>query len=301
MSRRKDQLTTIAKNFFAMHDEWANDDNRENPDEIYWDGVTDLVESFEKGDVPADCRTLTDAVMAFADEADAFESRTDERQLYPKESFWRALEKVRQVVDGPTRRELPPLESIAELAKLPYMQHAQIAEIYGFKDRRGHLLTRLVQMELDAPGSVIGEAAKGKGLVDGRDWKDPRVDEIDNEEGAADRAFEAIEAKGRRARKESAPCKETDAELWEQGVSAEQAAAMLKQDVAGVRKRFADWTAAAAFNRKVWELVDKGVPAGEICKQLRTDPKKVQAAIEEREKMAAGVGAGAGTGSQGGG
>lgn len=301
MSRRKESLLTIAKNFLATHDEWAADENREYPDDIYWDGVENLIESFEKGDVPADCRSLVDAVMKFADELDEFEAA--DNQQYPKESFWRAIEKIRQVVDGPARRELPPLESIAELAKLPYMQHAQVAKIYGFKDSKGNLLVGLVQKELDSPGCVIGPAGVGKGLIDGRDWVDPRLAELDAQDGGtAERNSDAIEsakenmgmaAKNRRAKKAEEPCKETDRELWEQGVGPEQAAKMLKQDSSDVRKRFDDWTAAAAFNRKVWGLVDQSVPTTEICKQLRTDPKKVEAAIKERERIGAGQAGGA--------
>jgi hypothetical protein len=282
MSRRSEQLLAIATDFIRQHDEWAEAANRPNPDAAYWDAVTTLVDSFEDGDIPAESRALADAVENFRDEADAFEERDDESVLYPSAAFWTALTAVRQVVERPARRELPPLESIKELAAMPYMQHAQICHMYGFLDRRGNPMTRLVQMELDLPGSVIGDGAKGKGLIDGRDWVDPRLAELEKSEGAADRATDAIEAKGKRARKEAEKCPESARDLWEQGVSAGQAAKMLRQKDADVAKQFNEWTASRDFGKKVWDLVDKGVPVPEICKQLKTDSKKVEAAIRSR-------------------
>jgi hypothetical protein len=175
-----------------------------------------------------------------------------------------------------------PLEPIKELAAMPYMQHVQVARMYGFIDRKGNPLPRLVQMELDAPGSVIGPAGKGKGLIDGRDWVDPRLAELDEQDGAAERHSEAIEAKGRRAKKENSPCRETPRELWEQGVSISQAARMLQQDEKEVRRQFADWTTARDFQKKVWGLMDKGVNVDQIAKQLKAEKPDVESAIRER-------------------
>lgn len=278
MSRRSEQLKTVATNFIKVHDDWTVDPNRPNPDAIYWDAVDSLFESFEDGDIPGDSRPLAEAIGRFRDEADRFEDRDDVNEQHPHDAFWAGVESIRKLLAGPTRRELPPLESIKELVAMPYMQHAQVAEMYGFKDRRGNLMVSLVQKELDTPGSVL----KTPGSVDGRDWVDPRLAELDQEDGAAERHAEAIEKKGRRSRKESAPCPESAKDLWGQGVSATQAAKMLQKPEAEVSKQFSDWTAAAEFAKKVWELTDKGVPIGEICKQMKTDPKRVEAALRER-------------------
>ena len=282
MSRRKEALIRVARNFVEVHDAWVDSQNRPNPDDLYFDAMEELFESFEAGDIPGDCRPLAAAVEAFKAAADEFEEREDEQQLYPGEAFWRGVELIKNAIDGPARRELPPLETIKELAALPYMQHAQIAKMYGFIDRKGNLLVRLVQMELDSPGSVIGPAGKGKGLIDGHDWTDPRLAEIDAQDGAAERNLQAIEEKGRNSRRDSAACKETDRELWEQQVGPAQAAKMLKRDEQSVRKQFADWTAAAEFNRKVWDLMDKGTHIDQIAKQLKAGKDKVEAAIKER-------------------
>lgn len=278
MSRRSEQLTKVARNFIETHDQWAEDDNRQNPDDVYWDAVETLVEAFENGDIPADLRMLHDAVARLTKEADVFEATNPAPGAHPQDSFWDAVVGIRRVLDGPQRRELKPLESIKELAAMPYMQHAQIARMYGFKDRKGNLLVHLVQRELDAPGSVISTP----GGMDGRDWVDPRLAELDEGESAADRACQAIEEKSKRAKKDAGPCKETAEELWQQGVSPAQAAKMLKADEAATAKQFSQWTAEREFNRKVWDLVDKAVPVGEIVKQLRTDPKKVEGAIRAR-------------------
>lgn len=294
MGRRSEQLRDVATNLIKSHDEWVNDPNRENPDEAYWDEVSVTIDAFEQGDIPADIRPLAEAVSKFADEADAFEDRENDNDVHPRDGFWRALETIRETLAGPTRRDLPPLESIAELAKLPYMQHVQIAQMYGFIDRRGNPMPALVQQELQTPGSVLNTPKS----VDGRDWKDPRLADIDQQDNKAAEVSEAIREKGRRSRKETAPCKETARELWEQGVSPAQAAMMLKEDERIVAKQFAGWTAYREFSGKVWELVDKAVPLPEICKRLKADPKKVEAAIRDRPMVGAGVGdAGDGVGT----
>lgn len=288
MSRRSEQLKKITRDFLAVHDEWKVDDNRPNPDETYWDAVTTLLDAVEHGDIPGDVRPLVTAAEAFADEVDKFDGRDNDGDLYPHDAFWLAIDGMRKVLEGPTRRELPPLETIKSLAGLPYMQHAQIAEIYGFRDRQGRLMPSLVQKELDAPGSVLNTP----GSVDGRDWKDPRVTELDEQDTAADRAEEAIERKGRRSRKESSPCTETPRELWEQGVGPVQAAQMLKQDHADVAKQFAEWTASSEFNRKVWAMLDDGAAVDKIAKKLKSTEEKVTVAIRERPMVGAPAGEG---------
>ncbi len=137
MSRRSEQLELIARNFIQVHDEWAQDDNRSNPDETYWDAASAVVQAFETGDIPGEIRVLADAANKFSDEVDVFDNREDENKAYPREEFWRAVDGLRRAVTGPKRRELPPLETIKELASLPYMQHVQIARMYGFIDKRG--------------------------------------------------------------------------------------------------------------------------------------------------------------------
>lgn len=277
MSRRSEQLKAIATDFIRAHDDWSNEDNNRPPapDEAYWDAVEAMLDAVEAGDIPAESRELVDAINAFANEADRFEASDDN---VPDDGFWRAVAAIRKQVAGPGRRELPPLETVAELSKLPYIQDIQIAKMLGIKDRNGNLWPRGVQLERETPGCVM----KTPGGMDGRDWIDPRLADLDYEEAAADRAEEAIEKRTRRERKADKPCPETPRQLWEQGVGIPQAARMLKQPEADVAKQFADWTAAKEFSRKVWELVDKAVPLDKIAKQLKADQAKVEAAIRER-------------------
>lgn len=285
MSRRGEQLKNVVSDFLAVHDEWADDDNRPNPDDVYWDAVTDLLEAYDdEVTIPGELRAVDRAVGKFRDEVETFETEDDQNNLYPKDPFWAAIEGIRKAMaGGEQRKQLPPLEPIKQLCGMPYMTHAQVAEMWGLRDRNGKLMPSLVQKELDTPGSVIATP----GGMDGRDWVDPRLKDLEQDEANDDDRTERVARKGRNAAKESAACKETAEQLWEQEVPPKQAAAMLKRPEAEVAKQFNDWTAARDFQLKVWKMMDEAVPVEQIAKKLKAKVPAVEDAIRARPAVGA--------------
>jgi hypothetical protein len=219
---RTEQLKTLVAEFVRVHNKWAEDENRPNPDERYWDAVDAVLEGFGTGDIPSDCRELQTAVAAFANEVEKFDTRENEAQLYPAKEFWQKRQELAVALEGAEPKPLPPLESIFDLAEKQKVGHSQIALIYGFKDKQGRLMPWLVQQELDKPGSVL----KGKGAVDGRDWVDPRLADQQVAEQAAERHVAEITGRKERGAKKK-PCPESPEELFAQRVSVKQAALML--------------------------------------------------------------------------
>ena len=236
MSRRSESLRAVAEDFVRVHHEWANDQDRAEPDEAYWDAADDLFEAFAAGDIPADCRKLADAVAKLLDEDARFARAMDERgATYPHHEFWAAREAVEAALKASESRELRPLEPVAELRRQG-VDDRQIAKIWGFVNRRGEEMPWLVQEELDKPGAVT----KTPGALDGRDWEDPRLRDMRQAEGAGERHAEGIRRRGRKSEAvdkadEPKPCPETPKELWEQGVSPEQSARMLRRTVDEVK------------------------------------------------------------------
>lgn len=234
-SRRSEQLRNLVAEFNRVHAAWQIDENRPNPDEIYWDAVDAVKEGFMQGDIPADCRTLADAVAEFMVEEDEFENRQDENRLYPHKAFWEKRELLEAASKDAEYKPLAPLETIPELEKQK-VPHSQIALIYGLRDRRGNLMPWLVQQELDKPGSIL----QSPGAIDGRDWHDPRVAQQQEAEQVAQQSAETGKRKQRASTKK--PCHETPEELFSQGVSVRQAALMLcrpEEEVAEVFARLA--------------------------------------------------------------
>lgn len=295
-TRRGEQLKTVAAEFCRIHDEWVEDKNRPAPDEIYWDGVQTLLDSFASGDIPEESRALAEAVEEFRDVVEDYDQREDpQRNLYPPDDFWKARERVAGCLLQEARQaSLPPLETIPSLAVLPGITHLQIAKIYGFKDRHGQYLPHLVQRELDTPGSVL----KQPGTVDGQDWQDPRIQTAKGQ-AVAERHATAISEKRKRAAKNSQPCKETPRELWEltlgqTPLSIQQAARMLCRSEAEVAQLFAAFDDERqqaivsgvqgehvdALTAAIREKAAAGMTLGAIAKELKTEPRKVAEALK---------------------
>lgn len=290
MSRRSDQLRTVAQEFCKIHDEWVNDENRVVPDEIYWDGVDVLVESFAKGDIPEDCRGLAEAVASFAEEDQSFSDRDDPTsKLNPPDSFWNARQRVADELArfdhaAHARTHLPALESMAALRALnPPATDAQIALIYGLNDRYGNLMVHLVQKEIDNPGSVL----KTPGAVDGRDWVHPKASKLlrDGNAVAEQQANRIAEKRKLVAKSSRKPPAETPRDIWELGlapgatpVTVKQAAKMLQMEESEVARLFAEFEAERDAKLQSGDLADDKT---QVIRELAAAGKKPKAIAEE--------------------
>jgi hypothetical protein len=212
-SRRSQELTDFADYFLTAHEEWQSDTNRQHPDESYWDAVDELLEAFEAGDIPDECRVLAEAVDALAERTGEFYARTDQGRSDPGGAFWSALEAVKTARQPAKEEMLIPLETIKTLDKQG-VPHGQIAMIYGLvpsgEELNANRYAHLVQKELDEPGSVIGP-----------DWIDPRLRERQEKQSATQERHGRIQRK-RAERAVEKPAPETIEELLLQGVSVEQ-------------------------------------------------------------------------------
>jgi len=308
MSRRSEQLRTAAEDFLKVHRAWAGDQRRPSPDETYWDAVEELIEIFNAGDLPDECRRLASAVSSLAEELEVFDDREDEANVYPHAEFWSAREAIERALRGETPIELKPLESIPML-RAQGVSDRQIALMYGFKDESGNLLIGLVQKEIESPGSVLA-AADG---VAGRKWVDPRLAEVAAAEEASRTSSADVElAKHReaeaRAEADAKPCKETPEELWEQKVSIKQAAKMLRKtepEVAAIFAEFdhklAEETASSdagldETTRQILKMHDEKVRVEKIAETLKINKKVVVAAVEKYRTAAEATVAAAGAG-----
>lgn len=262
MSRRSEQLQQSVNAFLKYHNDWVEDENRPNPDSEYWDLTEEMIDLFAEGSIPSDCRDLSDAIDKFEDEMEIFDQRLDVNEHYPQNSFWAAVESLQAIVARGARPNLPPLETLEVLRK-QQVSDMQIAMIYGFKDRKGNFMPWLVQQELDKPGSVL----KASGAIDGRDWKDPRISAEGPEEAEVSESPK-LARKSQRAKEESQPCPESPRELFEQAVTAQQAAKMLRQPLDVVESMWRDFEAEDLQRKKDGEA-DK---AQELVKSRKAKP-----------------------------
>lgn len=239
---RQGTLFRSVDKLLKAHEIWVSDPNRPNPDDRYWDAVQDVIDQFDEGDIPGNCRALAELVEELAIQTMEFDERPNQGNLYPRDSFWACIEKLKQlrtVQVHPVRRKM---ESIKSLAALPNMQHEQVARMWNFIDARGNVMTWLVQKELDEPGSVLNNAR----AIIGPHWKHPdHAEGMEEPESAP--VDERLDAKRKQSQQEDKPCPETPLELFRQGVSVEQAAAMLKKPLAEVEALWAEFDSAAGI------------------------------------------------------
>jgi len=217
---RSEQLFAIVDRFNQIHRDWAEfDTNNPEPTELYWRALQAVLDTFEGGDLPADCRPMAAAVYKLAQERaryDASGMTTVPQSLFAARE---ELERVARAARSPLER--PHRETIQELAK-QNVPHEQIARIWGLRRPDGTGRADLVQQELNQPGSVIGpnyvhpedRMAHDQVLVERRNWQALEV--------LSQKEQERIEA-------DQKPCPETPRELWLIGVSTAQAARMLRQ------------------------------------------------------------------------
>lgn len=207
MNTRTAQLYAAAEAFTRAHHAWTNDNNRPHPDATYWDSLEALIQVFESGDVPAECRALANAVHELTIQLHIFDTL---ETIEPSDQFWIAREAVERAHQNSVEPKEVNLESMKELHDQG-VSHEQIARIYGLVDREGRGKSHLVDKELQTPGSVIGP-----------DWKHPDA------QTQATVAAQATQASKRLQEIAAPACPETPEELYLQGVSAGQAAKMLQ-------------------------------------------------------------------------
>jgi hypothetical protein len=292
--RRTEQLRAAVKEFMLVHDTWAADNNRNHPDESYDDALERMATIFEEGEIPGDCRQLAVKVRALLDKWDDFcEERDSGERQYPANEFWTAREQLLKVFSAPEERPtFKPLESIPLLEK-QNVPHRIIAKIYGLFDADGNPEAHLVQRELDKPGSVIGP-----------DWVDPRVLAWEAERAERESHADELVAKHHAAAEAAKrpECPESIHDLWEQGVSAKQAARMLGKFANEVQAEFSKFDAEredvredtaetkeggkGKLSDEVKELIylhaDEEMTVEQIAAELQLKPRQVAKVLKDR-------------------
>lgn len=231
---RSAQLFSAVDKFNSAHEQWADDANSKHPTLAYWRAFDEMLEAFQGGDMPANCRHLATAVYKLAQEKAAFDISGIE---HPANSFWAARELLYEAaksIKSPNERK--HLETIQELdrQKVP---HEQIARIWGLTRSDGTGLAYLVQEELNNPGSVIGA-----------DYVHPNDKKQEQEMHSAkskylELAAQTVQEEVIKAQDDEKPCPETPRELWLINVSTQQAARMLKLDQSEVSRMWAEFEA----------------------------------------------------------
>lgn len=280
MSLRSSQLTTVTKNFIRVHNAWVSDNNRVNPDETYWDATNDLLEAFEHGEIPADCRDLATAVDAFSREVDVFDNQGDAASPSPHDRFWLTLEGIVKVMFDKESFRLPELETLQQLReqKVPDLQ---ICKIYGFFNRHEQPMPWLIKQEIEKEGSVL----KTPGAIDGRDWEDPRVTarRKAGELVAAD-TIEHIEHKEEHSGGNRSAGPESPFDLWRQNVSVSQAAKITCQPEEKVKELFELLSTVADSGESVeeaWEAEKEKFEVKSADKTADRKPRRGSRATKE--------------------
>ena len=227
---RRDNLFAVVDRLTQIHNEWVDSDLR-NPNDVYWDAVSLVVKSFDEGEIPNDCRKLFECASDLSRELEIFDARDYASTGYPQNGFWEARQRLEDARKQTSARGVKPMESIKEL-DAQGVSHEQIARMYKIVDpNTGEPQGWKIKQELAEPGSVIG-----------KDWKDPAVAELERQQKESTRRSRgSLAEKSGRAEAASAPCPESPLELWQQGVSIEQSARMLKIPMAEVEAMFSEF------------------------------------------------------------
>lgn len=152
--------------FLRAHDEWVEAPDTDLLTPEYEQALEDLLEGFADGDIPGRCRDLVAAVGTLAEEWEKFQGYVSQLRPHPRDSFWAAVEQVRQAREGAGEPQRKPLESVAQLVKqnVPLSQIAMY--IYGYQPhegakhvgpfmRNGVPVQELIDQEVKEPGSVV--------------------------------------------------------------------------------------------------------------------------------------------------
>jgi hypothetical protein len=194
-----------------------------------WAAVDAATTAMPHIDLGKDAMALHEAYIAFTVEQQAFDDRTDGRNI--PDSFWTALGVVSDAQKslGKKPKSMRPPESVATFVSQD-VGHDIIARNWGLYDEDGKPDLSLVQKEISDPGSVINDK-----YVHPNDVK--MEAELEERHARYVLSLETLD-KPVGPRK---PCKETPEELFRTGVLAEQAANMLMQPTEKVDKQWTEF------------------------------------------------------------
>lgn len=222
---RREHLLLVVDNVIDVHTIWVESDTPHLTEELET-AVDELVEVFEDGTIPGDCRDLTHRVAELSEHWHAWKAKVAASggiATVPGDAFWAALEHVE---DARRKAEPKPpivLESIKELTdqKVP---DRQICLIYGWIDGAGHPLLHKLHEERAKPGTHTGEG-----------FLPPAEKSRRQKEARKQAVIDRIREK-RRTKVESitTPAPEPIEDLVAQGVSAEQISRLKHMTIAQV-------------------------------------------------------------------
>ena len=234
MSQRAAELFRLVDAFNETHDSWVEDANQEYPTLAYWAAFDRMLEGFENGDLPGNCRDLAVAVYTLAKERATFDLSDD---MNPHDGFWYARQKL---LEAAAKLRNPDekfhIEPISELYKQG-VSPEQIGRMWGLLKSDGSGDSSKVQQEIARPGSIITE-----------NYVHPREKERAKEAEQARRQYHELSSQVQKqqaaqAETVSKPCPESSEELFLQKVSLEQASRMLKRDQSELAKEWAGFAA----------------------------------------------------------
>lgn len=157
MDERKEHLLLVVEHIKQVHHGWAESDTKFVTRE-FEEALDTMIEIFAAGGIPGGCRDLSSAVDEFTplwEEWKEEASRTGE-DCPQSNKFWRALEQVEEAAEQCKPRQLPQLESIAELTKQK-VPDRQICLIYGWVDSEGSAELDKLREERAKPGQHTGK------------------------------------------------------------------------------------------------------------------------------------------------
>ena len=294
---RRNHLMLVLEHLQEVHHAWSEDNDVRYLTQEFQDILDETVEVFASGDIPADCRKISQAVGELAGLwAKWKETGASAGEDYPtNNAFWAALEHVEDCRQKVVKRSPVVLETLVELTRQK-VSNRQICEIYGWVDSRGAPeLWRLAE-EREKPGTHLGP-----GFVP------PIERQAAEEEERKRQALERIRGK-RRQKMEDAPKKAPESlrQLAEEGVSVKQIADLKGMTVeavmeecerlgVSVRQDYSDVATARApqepelpeevkrslgeppktLDQQIVELHQQGYAAPQIAKELTRDGVEV--------------------------
>lgn len=212
-SERREHLFLVVDSMVEIHSKWAESDTP-HITETFETAIDELLEVFELGSIPGDCRELTHRVSTMGEHWYAWKAKVELAGAInpmPGDGFWDALESVEDGRRAAEPKRAAVLEPIKELTsqKVP---DRQICLIYGWTDPDGSPQFYKLQEERAEPGTHIG-----------KDFVAPQEKERRQKDARAKAIIDRIR-KARRSKVEqlSTPAPEPLADLVAQGVSAEQ-------------------------------------------------------------------------------